>query len=132
MISYTEADDLWGQVTAILAVLLLLNLFLLKESPADRGLPPAEENPQNLFAHSADGQGTETDRSSLAILRRLFSSYAFWLVCILSLGTTLLRETFSLWTPTYFTQFAHMTSAQAASGSAIFPLFGGISVLLAG
>jgi OPA family glycerol-3-phosphate transporter-like MFS transporter len=43
-----------------------------------------------------------------------------------------LRETFNLWTPTYFVQFAGMTSAQAARGSALFPLFGGFSVLLVG
>lgn len=122
---------LFATGAAILAVLLMLNLFLLKESPTDCGLPAAEENPENLF-RKADSQASEAHPSSLAIFRRLFSSYAFWLVCILSLGATLLRETFNLWTPTYFTQFAHMTSAQAASGSAIFPLFGGISVLLAG
>lgn len=116
----------------ILAVLLVLNLFLLRESPTDCGLPPGEENPENLFARAAESGKAEIQRSSLAILRQLFSSYAFWLVCILSLGATLLRETFNLWTPTYFTQFAHMSSAQAASGSAIFPFFGGISVLLAG
>jgi sugar phosphate permease len=32
----------------------------------------------------------------------------------------------------YFTQVVGMTNAQAASGSALFPLFGGFSVLLAG
>jgi OPA family glycerol-3-phosphate transporter-like MFS transporter len=67
-----------------------------------------------------------------AIFRTLLSSYAFWLVCGLSLGTTLLRETFNLWIPTYFTQMVGMTGAQAASGSAVFPFFGGLSVLLAG
>ena len=67
-----------------------------------------------------------------AIFRTLLSSYAFWLVCGLSLGTTLLRETFNLWIPTYFTQMVGMTGAQAASGSALFPFFGGLSVLLAG
>jgi OPA family glycerol-3-phosphate transporter-like MFS transporter len=54
------------------------------------------------------------------------------LVCGLSLGTTLLRETFNLWIPTYFTQVAGMSNAQAASGSALFPFFGGLSVLAAG
>jgi OPA family glycerol-3-phosphate transporter-like MFS transporter len=48
------------------------------------------------------------------------------------LGTTLLRETFNLWIPTYFTQMVGMSNAQAASGSALFPFFGGISVLIAG
>lgn len=114
---------------ALLAVLLLGNFFFLRESPADYNLPPAEENPLNLFSHS----DTEHEPpSTVAIFRGLFASRTFWLVCLLSLGTTLLRETFNLWTPTYFTQILGMSGAQAASGSAIFPLFGGLSVLLAG
>jgi OPA family glycerol-3-phosphate transporter-like MFS transporter len=56
----------------------------------------------------------------------------FWYVCILSLGLTLLRETFNTWIPTYFNEFLQMSHAEAASKSAWFPLFGGISVLLAG
>lgn len=112
-----------------LAVLLLFNLIFLRESPADYHLPLPKENPLNLFTD------TNEDRNHLgtaAIFRTLLSSSAFWLVCILSLGTTLLRETFNLWTPTYFTQAVGMTNAQAASGSALFPFFGGVSVLLAG
>jgi OPA family glycerol-3-phosphate transporter-like MFS transporter len=113
----------------LLALLMLLNLIFLRESPTEYSLEDTMENPESLFAqpeaiHSQPGTG--------AVFRALFSSYTFWLVCFLSLGTTLLRETFNLWTPTYFTQFAGMTSAQAASGSALFPLFGGFSVLLAG
>jgi OPA family glycerol-3-phosphate transporter-like MFS transporter len=54
------------------------------------------------------------------------------LVCLLSLGTTLLRETFNLWTPTYFVQYVGLSAGQAASRSALFPLFGGIAVLMAG
>jgi OPA family glycerol-3-phosphate transporter-like MFS transporter len=45
---------------------------------------------------------------------------------------TLVRETFNLWTPTYFTQAVGLTNADAAQKSALFPLFGGISVLLSG
>ena len=45
---------------------------------------------------------------------------------------TLLRETFNLWTPTYFSAFVGLTNAESASRSALFPLFGGVSVLLAG
>src|SRR5262249_36036845 len=41
-------------------------------------------------------------------------------------------ETFNLWTPTYFTQVVGLSVADAASKSAVFPLFGGISVLVAG
>jgi sugar phosphate permease len=119
----------FGAGAALLSVLLLCNLIFLRDSPQSYHLPPPEENPLNLFSHaSAADQGM----SVVAIFRTLLSSYAFWLVCGLSLGTTLLRETFNLWTPTYFTQMAGMTSAQAASGSALFPFFGGLSVLFAG
>jgi OPA family glycerol-3-phosphate transporter-like MFS transporter len=48
------------------------------------------------------------------------------------LGTTLLRETFNTWTPTYFTEVTGLSKAEAANKSALFPLFGGVSVLLAG
>jgi OPA family glycerol-3-phosphate transporter-like MFS transporter len=54
------------------------------------------------------------------------------MVCALAFGTTMLRETFNLWTPTYFVQFAGLTASAAASRSALFPLCGGISVLLGG
>ena len=35
-------------------------------------------------------------------------SFPFWMVCVLAFGTTMLRETFNLWTPTYFVQFVHL------------------------
>jgi OPA family glycerol-3-phosphate transporter-like MFS transporter len=47
----------------------------------------------------------------------------------MSLGATILRETFNLWIPTYLTQAVHMSAAQAAAGSSVFPFLGGISVL---
>jgi OPA family glycerol-3-phosphate transporter-like MFS transporter len=116
---------------ASLAVLLLANLMLLRESPEERGLPAPEANPLNVYG--ADGEHKNEQHPGLmAILRPLMSSFPFWLVCLLSLGTTLLRETFNFWTPTYFVQFVELTSSQAAARSALFPLFGGISVLLAG
>ena len=57
------------------------------------------------------------------------SSPAFWIVCALSLGTTLLRETFSTWTPTYFNQFVGLSQARSAFWSSVFPSVGVASVL---
>src|SRR5262249_56105000 len=54
------------------------------------------------------------------------------LACLLSLGFTLVRETFNLWTPTYFTQAVGLSAADAAGKSALFPFFGGISVVAVG
>jgi sugar phosphate permease len=119
----------FGAGAGLLSVLLLCNLIFLRDSPQSYNLPPPEENPLNLFS---DVSAAATRPGMVAIFRILLSSYAFWLVCGLSLGTTLLRETFNLWIPTYFTQMVGMTGAQAASGSALFPLFGGLSVLFAG
>jgi len=120
---------LFATGAGLLAVLLVCNLIFLRESPDAYHLPLPEENPLNLFSITAKKRNHP---GPVSIFRTLLNSSAFWLVCVLSLGTTLLRETFNLWTPMYFTQAVGMTNAQAASGSALFPLFGGLSVLLAG
>lgn len=114
-----------------LAVLLLANLMLLRETPEERGLASPKANPLNVYA--TNETAAEREHTGLkAILRPLLTSFPFWMVCLLSLGTTLLRETFNFWTPTYFVQFVGLTSSEAASRSALFPLFGGVSVVLAG
>ena len=114
-----------------LAALLLANLMLLRETPEERGLPSPEANPLNVYA--GEEKRRDDERVGLmAILRPLLRSFPFWMVCLLSLGTTLLRETFNFWTPTYFVQYVGLSSSVAAERSALFPLFGGISVLMAG
>lgn len=113
----------------VLATLLLINMPLVKESPRELGLPEPEVNPANLFRQAGD---LHTPRSVGALLGAFGRSRVFWLVCVLSLGMTIVRETFNLWTPTYFTQALGLSNADAAGKSALFPLFGGISVLLSG
>ena len=113
-----------------LAVIFVTNLALLREAPEERGLPSPAANPQNVYA--AEGEVSGGHPGFLAILRPLVSSFPFWLVCLLSLGTTLLRETFNLWIPTYFVQAVGLAPAQAAARSALFPFFGGVAVLIAG
>jgi len=114
-----------------LTVLMLTNLVLLRERPEERGLPAPEVNPRNVYADEEEaGHGKRAKVG--AILRPLLTSFPFWMVCVLAFGTTMLRETFNLWTPTYFVQFAGLASSVAASRSALFPLCGGISVLLMG
>jgi OPA family glycerol-3-phosphate transporter-like MFS transporter len=120
-----------------LAVLMIVNLLLLREAPEERGLPAPEVNPRNVYAAKEDAAQQETaddgERVNIgAILRPLLTSFPFWMVCVLAFGTTMLRETFNLWTPTYFVQFVRLSSSVAASRSALFPLCGGISVLLGG
>jgi sugar phosphate permease len=114
-----------------LTVLLIANLMFLRETPEERGLPSPEANPLNVYARREEHEG-DAHGGLIAILRPLLASFPFWMVCLLSLGTTLLRETFNFWTPTYFVQYVGLTSSVAAERSALFPLFGGISVLVAG
>ena len=116
---------------AALAALLVTNVLLLRETPEERGLPSPEVNPRNVYADEEPARDGERPGVG-AILRPLLTSFAFWLVCALAFGTTLLRETFNLWTPTYFVQFVGLSASVAASRSALFPLCGGVSVLLLG
>lgn len=113
----------------VLVSLLIVNALLLKDTPREIGEAEPQANPQNLFASSDDDSAPMSVRSLLLPLLR---SKVFLLVCLLSVGLTLVRETFNLWTPTYFAQAVGLTNADAAQKSALFPLFGGISVLLAG
>ncbi|HEX7728916.1 MAG TPA: MFS transporter [Terracidiphilus sp.] len=116
---------------ALLGALLLANLILLRETAQERGLPAPAANPLNLYGDHAEHE-PEKKQSLGEILKPLFSSSTFWIVCVISLGTTLLRETFNFWTPDYFVEFVGLTGPQAASRSALFPLFGGLSVLVSG
>jgi len=114
---------------ATLFCLLLANLILLKETPQAIGESEPAANPLAIVADQGD-RGSGTDLRS--ILKPLFVDAGFWMVCILSFTFTLVRETFNLWTPTYFIQMIGLTQAGAARASALFPLFGGLSVLLSG
>lgn len=114
---------------ATLAAILAANVLLLRESPRDVGLREPPVRPDNLF----DAEGNTSRPASIGVLLRAFArSGSFWLVCLLSAGMTLMRETFSFWTPLYFTQGLGLTAASAAQWSSLFPLFGGLSVLVAG
>jgi OPA family glycerol-3-phosphate transporter-like MFS transporter len=113
-----------------LALILAANVLLLRETPGERGLPAPEANPLNVYA--AGEKHEDAPMGLAAIISPLLRSFPFWMVCLLSLGTTLLRETFNFWTPTYFVQYVGFSSSDAASRSALFPLLGGVAVILAG
>jgi OPA family glycerol-3-phosphate transporter-like MFS transporter len=121
--------EIFVVAAAVLAAILVVCLPLLRESPRQIGLTEPPSNPQNLFGKEGERPAPEKLRS---LLRPMMRSPIFWMVCGLSVGTTLVREAFGLWTPTYFTQAAGFTAAEAAEKSALFPLLGGISVLLCG
>ena len=112
---------------AVCCVFLVANFFFLRESRLEAGFSPATPNPLNLFT------GSESRPRSLGdLLRPLLRSRAFLLVCLLSLGTTIIRETFNLWTPVYLRDSLGYSMSNAARLSAVFPAVGVVSVLVAG
>lgn len=114
---------------ATLFSLFVVNLLLLKETPLAIGESEPPANPRAIVVETDD----QPSRPDLwPILQPLFLDSGFWMVCALSFTFTLVRETFNLWTPTYFIQVVGLSQADAARESALFPLFGGLSVLLSG
>jgi OPA family glycerol-3-phosphate transporter-like MFS transporter len=111
----------------VAAVLFVANLFLLRESRTELGHRPATTNPLNL--HSAH----EGERLTVAsLVMPLLRSRAFLLVCVLSFGCTVVRNTFDTWTPIYLRDAVGFEAGRAGSLSAVFPLLGGISVIASG
>ncbi|MEX0978869.1 MAG: MFS transporter [Pirellulales bacterium] len=121
--------ELFWTAAGVLFGLFVLNLLLLRESRRAIGASEPAANPLNVYGALAEDDQPPSLRS---LLVPLLTSSEFLVVCLLSLGLTLLRETFNTWSPTYFVEVVGSTSAQAASQSALFPLLGGASVILAG
>ncbi len=123
----------WRQLfmvaAAVLSIIFIVTLLLLRESPREVDAPEPNANPDNLYGSS--GQD-ESPKGLGDLLLPLLSSPRFWLVCALSFGFTVMRETFNDWTPTYLTEIAKMSAADAGKASSYFPLFGGLSVLFCG
>lgn len=122
----------WRAVFAFAAVvaalLFVLNAFFLRESRVQAGHAAAEENPLNVFADAPSA----APRSIVFLLKPLLTNIPFLLVCALSFGCTVVRESFNAWTPTYLDQSAGYSVGKAASLSAVFPAVGAVSVLAMG
>src|SRR3984885_1506745 len=94
---------------AVAGFFLVANFLLLRESRTQLGFTEAASNPQNLYGDS------ETRPASLAALvMPLFRSRAFLMVCLLSLGCTIVRETFNDWIPVYLRDFFGYSMGDAA------------------
>mgnify|MGYP002621979114 FL=1 len=129
-----EAGLGWRQVfwsvAGVLAAISVANLVWLKETPRKIGEPEPTANPLNVYGRAADDE--QRPPSLRALLVPLLTSPEFVVVCLLSLGLTLLRETFNTWSPTYFKEVVGSSESEAARQSALFPLLGGAAVLVAG
>jgi len=112
---------------AVVALFFAVNYFFLRESRLDAGFIEAKPNPLNLFASSESRpQGLRE------LLLPLVRSRAFLVVCLLSLGCTIIRESFNFWTPVYLRDYLGYSVSNAARMSSIFPGVGAVSVLATG
>lgn len=121
--------ELFYFAAAVGGLVLAANLLFLRDARNGFGFPEPEVNPLNVFRTEKSGTHTVKIR---ALLIPLLSCRNFWIVCFLSLGTTIIRETFNTWTPTYLHSRFLFSNADAARASAIFPGVGIFSVIFAG
>ncbi len=118
---------LYYLAAAVAGFFLVANALLLRESRTQAGFEETRPNPLNLY-----GDASSRPASIGALLLPLLRSRAFLIVCLLSLGCTIVRETFNTWTPVYLRDYLGYTTGGAASASAVFPALGAVSVILTG
>ena len=100
-----------------------------RAAPGTSGLPEPAVNAENIFG---EGGAASTPDGLADLLKPYFVSVAFWLVCGLSFGMTLIREAFNTWIPAYLVDAHHLAQGAAARYSALFPLLGGVSCIAIG
>lgn len=113
----------------VLCAIGVVNLFVLKGSPGDVGLPEPAVSTSNIF-----GTGGSASRPAnvIELLKPYATSTSFWLICGLSFGMTLIREAFNAWIPVYLVDAHQLAPGIAAQYSALFPLVGGVSCIVFG
>jgi MFS transporter, OPA family, glycerol-3-phosphate transporter len=112
-----------------LGALALISAVLLKSSPRDVGAEEPPANPDNVFGQAG---GAHRPESLGGLMRPLLNNLCFWLICVISFGLTLIRETFLFWTPLYLHKVGELDEGMAAMTSALPPLVGAASVLVVG
>ena len=99
----------------VLAAIAVASTFTLRTSPADVGAIEPEANPENVYGE----RGNAPQPADLVdLLWPLVSSFSFWLVCVISFGLTVVRETFNTWNPIYLKEAVGLSDASAATASA--------------
>ncbi len=114
---------------AVLLVIAGIATLLLRSGPSSVGLPEPDWSAENVYGERG---GEERPQGLRDLLLPYLRRPSFWIVCFVSFGLTLVRESFNAWTPTYLVEVFGFSQAAAARASSVFPFVGGLSVLLVG
>lgn len=130
---FMEDGGGWQQMFAvsgeILFVIAVLCLIGLRSRPSDVGLVDPTVNPSNLFGKAG---AEERPPNIWELLRPYLFSPSFWLVLLMSVTLTFVRESSNFFNNDYLKVAAQVSDKQAAIYSSYFPLFGALAVLATG
>jgi OPA family glycerol-3-phosphate transporter-like MFS transporter len=130
--AFAAAGYGWRQLFTVaagsLGLVAVYCAVLLRASPRAVGLPEPPPPPGNVFG--ADHGDTRV--SLRGLLGPLLASRTFWLVCLMNMGLTAIRETFNAWTPRYLEKGVGVSGEVAGLLSFVFPFAGAVACLAAG
>lgn len=112
--------------SGVLAAIALVSAWRLRDSPRDFGLPEPPASPSTVYA---DGASEVANRSLRDLVGPFLRSPSFMIVLVLSLGLTIVRDTFGEWLPLYLTEVAGLSPGSASIWATLFPAFGAVSIL---
>lgn len=128
----------WGFFApALLAVLVSLGVLLtLKDTPAEVGLPPVEQQ----FGDGADlktSRPVEESRQNEAefrafLRRRVFGNPYIWAICVANFFVYVVRISFLNWAPTYLHQVKGYSLIAAGGMTASYEMAGLFGSIIAG
>ena len=125
----------WEEVFYVCASLgiavVIPSIFLLKQSPLLIGESEPHSSEKNVY-----GEETKQEEERVLTLRELMvpllKTPKFYILLVLSIVLTLIRETFNSWTPIYLSDVLGLSDGDASMASMVFPFFGTISALIGG
>jgi OPA family glycerol-3-phosphate transporter-like MFS transporter len=118
--------EIFYTAAGVFGIIAVINYIFLPGKKSGESKDDTSVHPQNLY------RDTKIKVNLKQLLLPVLKSPVFWTVVIMSIGLTLIRETFNFWIPTYLTEAAGYTPQNAAKFSLLFPFFGGLSVVFFG
>jgi sugar phosphate permease len=112
----------------ILFVILVAFYLVVKNRPAEAGLPTIVEEE----GHTVAGQAHEPLSETLATYLRMLGDPAVWAVALGALFSKVTRYSFMFWLPLYLTESLKYSTLEAGNTSSLFELAGFGGALVAG